>query len=341
MKRFLVVLALLIGLAPPPQAAADRASGKPRETYTIVLVLWRGETRVEAGLRKYISDRRLPFKLVVRDIDRDMSKLPDVRREIKRMKPDLVYSWGTPITLGLVGAFNSADPETHITQIPVVFVMVSYPVGSRIVPAFESSRRNVTGSTSTVPLESQIKAMRAYRPVHRLAIIYNALESNAVVNVQHFKELSVRLNFELLDRRVPLDGQGRPDASAIPRLISELAVREPQFLYLGQDNFVSQHIDKITEEAMRYGVPTFTSDEYEMSKGGALIGLFARYRGLGHLAGFMIERILIRDVRPRDIPIQRLSRFTYGVRMSLARKLGIYPPMNVLDYAYIIDEPGK
>lgn len=344
MRRLLVILALFAAFAAPPalaQSAKERPTGAPKKVYTIFMVLWRGETRVEEGLRKHIKEHRLPFRLVARNIDRDAAKLPEIRREIIRTKPDLVYSWGTTITQGLVGEYDNKEPAKYITKIPVVFVMVTYPTGSRIVASFETPRSNVTGVMPSVPLESQIKAMQAYRPVRRLAVIYNALESNSIINIQELKKLTTRMDFELIERRVPLDKDGRPDASAIPRLVSELAIREPQFLYLGPDNFVGQHRDLIAEEAMRYGLPAFTATELELFNGKALLGLVARYKSLGQLAGYLIERILIQKVVPGDIPIQRLTRFTYGVRMSIARKVGIYPPISVLDYAEIIDERRK
>lgn len=348
MKRILAILTLVAAVAAfavPPSALAQSAKEAPatgpKKVYTIFMVLWRGETRVEEGLRKHIKDHHLPFRLIVRNIDRDAAKLPEIRREIARTKPDLVYSWGTTITLALVGEYDNTEPSKYITKIPVVFVMVTYPTGSRIVASLELPRKNVTGVVPSVPLESQIKAMQAYRPVRRLAVIYNALESNSVINIQQLKKLSTRMDFELLERRVPLDKEGRPDASAIPRLVAELAIREPQFLYIGPDNFVGEHRDLIADEAMRYGLPAFTATELELFNGKALLGLVARYKSLGQLAGYMIERILIQNVAPAALPIQRLTRFTYGVRMSIARKVGIYPPMSVLDYAEIIDERRK
>ncbi len=345
MRRILAIIALIVAVAAPlpaqSQSAKDSPATGPKKVYTVFMVLWRGETQVEEGFRKHIKDHHLPFKLIVRNIDRDPAKLPEIRAEIVRTKPDLVYSWGTTITLALVGEYDNTQGVQYITKIPVVFVMVTYPTGSRIVASYEKPRPNVTGVMPSVPLESQIKAMQAYRPVRRLAVIYNALESNSVINIQELKKLSTRLDFELIERRVPLDKDGRPDASTIPRLVAELAIREPQFLYIGPDNFVGEHRDRIAEEAMRYGLPAFTATELELFNGKALLGLVARYKSLGQLAGYMIERILIQKVSPADIPIQRLTRFTYGVRMSIARKVGIFPPMNVLDYAEIIDERRK
>lgn len=339
-RLLLVALTLTVcTVIPVRQAAADEAA--PKNTYTIYLVLWRGETRVEAGLRDYIRTRKLPFKLVVRSIDRDTSKLPAIREEIVEKKPDIVYTWGTAITLKLAGEFDRVNPETNIVGIPIVFVMVSYPVASRLVAAFDATRPNFTGVTPTVPLESQIKAMRSYRPLRRLAVVYNARDLASIINVRELKRLSTEYNFELVARRIPTDEKGNPKISAIPQILQEVAVREPQFLYLGPDSFIAKERDKITNGAIQLGVPAFTATELEILQGNALLGLYARYRSMGELAGYIMERILIHKTRTSDIPIQRLSRFTYAVRMSVARKLGIYPPMSVLDYAVMLPERKK
>ncbi|HEV2611186.1 MAG TPA: twin-arginine translocation signal domain-containing protein, partial [Noviherbaspirillum sp.] len=42
--------------------------------YKIYMILYRGETEVEKGFREYLSSRRLPVELIIRDVDRDIRK---------------------------------------------------------------------------------------------------------------------------------------------------------------------------------------------------------------------------------------------------------------------------
>ncbi len=336
-RALLALFASVACAIPAPPAPAAEPGDDKKKVYRVYLVLWNGETDVEKGLRNYAAKRRLPFRFIVKDLARDSSKLGGLVAEIRQVKPDLVYTWGTQITLAVVGENSTVGTDLYVSKTPVVFSMVAFPTGSQIVPNLESSLRNVTGVMSSVPLESQIKAMRAYRPMRRLGVIYNGLESNAVFNIRELKKLSTEMNFEVIDRRIPLNDQGHPDETAIPKVISEIAAAEPQFLYLGQDNFVTQHRKTIVREGLRYGMPSFGNGEVQARDSDTLVSLYADHAGIGQLVGYMMEHILVHGVRPQDVPIQRLGRYTYTVRLSIARRLKLFPPISVLDYAEIID----
>jgi putative ABC transport system substrate-binding protein len=219
--------------------------------------------------------------------------------------------------------------------------MVSYPVGSRIVPDFGSSGRNATGATHTVPLPAQISAMQAYRPIQRLGVLYNPLESNSLVNVRQLKELARQSDFEVIDIAVPLGADGQPMPETLPDLIADLAAREPQFLYIGPDTFIGEHRDTVIGEALKHGLPAFTSTELEILRGRAMIGLVTRYYALGRYMGFLLDQVLFAGTRPVDIPIRPLSRFTYALRLSVASELGLYPPLDVLNYAHVLDRAAE
>jgi putative ABC transport system substrate-binding protein len=338
-----LIIALLLGLcialgAPAALSAQQDDQAAPSvKPFRIYMILWRGETRVERGFRDYLRDRNLPVEIIVRSVERDRKKLPGFVAEAKRLQPDLVYTWGTSVTRGVVGEYDKVDPEQHVTELPVVFTMVSSPDGARIVPTRASSGRNITGATHIVPIAIQLKAIQAYRPLTRLAIIYNPNELNSVLNVRELRDLSGAMGFELLDKPVPLDAEGEPDPSTLPDLISELAAREPQFLYLGPDSFVGIHRETITGEAIKHRLPTFTATELEIRHGNAMIGLITRYYNLGRFTGYKVEQILVEGRTPKDIPVETLARFTYAVKMEVARKLELYPPMELLNYAEVIE----
>ena len=65
--------------------------------------LWRGETKVEEGFRAHFAEAGVPLDITVRSLGRDVSRLPSVIEEIRRVEPDLVYTWGTSVTLGIAG----------------------------------------------------------------------------------------------------------------------------------------------------------------------------------------------------------------------------------------------
>ncbi len=303
----------------------------------IFMILWRGETNVEVGLRDYFHSRGIKTDLIVRSAERDKNKIPEFIQEAKKTKPDLIYTWGTPVTLGVVGQFDAIDPQQHITSIPVVFAMVTSPGGSRIVESLASSGRNITGVSHVVPVETQVKAMLAYRKAKRIAVIYNPLENNSVLSVRALRRSAKVHGFEVIEQPAEPDESGRPSAEDIPDLVAKVAAREPQFLYLGPDSFIGANRKIFTHEAKVHRIPTFTATEVQIRDAEALFGLVSRYDSVGRLAAHKIKQILIDKILPRDVPIETLHRFSYIVKMSVAKELGFYPPMTVLKYAEIVE----
>lgn len=332
-----IVIPLSLALALLGSNPAWGGSGTAEDPFKIFMILYRGETEVEEGFKAYLDDRGIRADLIVRSVDGKSELLPEFIAEAKDLQPDLVYTWGTTVTLAAVGEFDDADPERQITAIPVVFTMVSSPDGARLVPSRDSSGRNVTGVSHIVPLETQIRAMRAYRPMSRLAVLYNPKEENSVVNVRQLKDLGQQMGFTLVDQPVPLDAAGQPDPSTLPGLLADAAAREPQFLYIGPDTFIGVYRDLITAEAIKLKLPTFTATELEIRHSSAMIGLVSSYLNVGRFTAFKAEQILVEGKAPADIPIETLSRFSYLVKMPVARQVGLYPPMTVLDYAEVIE----
>jgi putative tryptophan/tyrosine transport system substrate-binding protein len=333
-RRFLAAGSSALTLA-AAGARAEIGRGLERP-FRIYMILHRGETEVEDGFMTYFRDRGIPAEYLIRSIERDRDKVAGFVAEAKELRPDLVYLWGTPVTVGAVGEHDQVDPVQHITDLPVVFTMVSSPDGSRVVESLASSERNLTGVTHNVPLDAQIRAMRAYRPLRRLAVIYTTDESNSVVNVNQLRRLSREMDFELIDQPVPMDSGGRPDPATLPELIAAVASREPQFLYIGPDNFVGVHRDLITQEGIQHGLPAFTATELEIRHSYAMIGLIASYFNVGRFTAYKAEQILVGRQDPRHIPIETLARFTYLIKMSVVHQLKMYPPMSVLNYAEVI-----
>ena len=91
----------------------------------------------------------------------------------------------------------------------------------------------MTGVSHIVPVETQVKAMMAYMPVDRIAVIYTPTEPNSVLAVEQLDDLGQRMGIRVDAYPVPLDSEGNPDREALPTLVDQAADGGPQFLYLG------------------------------------------------------------------------------------------------------------
>lgn len=314
-----------------------------QDVKSVFMVLWRGETNVEEGFRAYVEEKALPLDITVRSLDRDIGNVPAILDEIGEAQPDLIYTWGTSTTLNIAGRDPAlADgPEDHpprFDDIPIVFTMVSQPVRSRIVPEMGPSGRNVTGVSHVVPLDTQLQAMEAYMPVDRLAIIYATTEPNSVLFVEGLTALGERKGITIDALPVPLDDEGMPDPDTIEDLVAEAAAKGPQFLYLGADSFIGQYAQRFTDAANALGLATFASAERMLASSDALYGLVAPYREVGRLTAQKVEAVLFEGADPATVPVETLPQFSYKFRIDVARELGVFPSLSLMDYVEIIGE---
>ena len=307
------------------------------EPYTIYMAVWRGCEEACEGFQDYIREEKIDVNIVVRDAERDKSRLPGFVREAKQLDADLVVTWGTSVTVGMVGTINDHDPERHITDTPVVFMIVADPVGAGIIKSYSSSGRpNITGTRNRVPEEVQINPIRSYRYFKRLGILYNSNELNSVLNLQNIRNLAKKMRFDLFERAVDLDENGKPILASVPIKISELRNREVEFIYVGSSSFLMQNSDYVTQSALDQGVPIVSAYEAMAKTSNALLAVASRYYSVGKLAGYQAKLILIDKSKPIDLPVLSLSRYSYLINMDTARKLKLYPPIDLLRYAEIV-----
>ncbi len=323
-------IALGAGLLAAPYV--NRAYGQTR--YRIAQILYRGPTAVESGFSDYLAQREVPVELIEFNANLDPTRVPGIVKEVKALKPDLVYSWGTPNTIATFGRYDEVDPDVNITELPGVFTMVSAPVSSGLVPSRESSGRNITGTSHVVPAEPQLRAMQTYKPFERLGILYTPNEPNSLAIVGNVKDLGAEMGFRVLERTFPLGEDGKPDGSAAARLVEELAEEGADWLYYLPDTFLSRQMQAVTPTATALGVPGFSA--VEAMQGDALISLISRYYSVGQLTGHKAEQILVDGVAPADIPIETLKRFALIINMKMAREMELYPPLAMLNYANIL-----
>lgn len=327
------VLACLLLLAFGMVAERDAGAQRP---YRIYAITFRGMTDVERGFQEYFAARRIPVQITFRDLNRDPTRMQGFLDEIRAMRPDLVYTWGTSVTLGVAGPFDAPDPSRYITDIPVVFTLVAAPVLAKIVPDLKSSKRNVTGVFHVAPTEAQIRAITSYRPIRNLGVIYTPTEQNSVVVLEEVREIARKQGFGVLAKPFKLDANKKVTAEGAADMVRELKEQRADWLYLPPDSYLNTVTKGIViPAAMQNNLPTFASTEGLMETG-ALMGLVARYYSIGQFTAYKAEQVLVQKIPPSRIPIETLTRFSLQVRMEAAEALKLPPPLPMFNYAELI-----
>lgn len=327
-----------IASAAVPAAAAAKAAGRPFRIYAIT---FRGMTDVEKGFEEYFRSRKIPVQIVYRDLNRDPNRMPGFIEEIRATRPDLIYTWGTSVTLGVIGPHDAPDRSKYVNDIPVVFTLVASPVLAKILPEGTALRPNVTGVTHVAPTSAQIQAMAAYRPFKTLGVLYTPTEKNSVVVIEQIRKLGRERNFDTVERMFRLDANRQPTAEGAADIVRELKDAGAQWLYLPPDSYLGTLAQELViPAAMQVGLPTFASTE-QLMQAGALSGLVCRYFSIGQYTAHKVEQVLVEKLVPASVPVDTLKRFSYQVRMGAAERLKLPPPLSMLSYAELIrDTPS-
>lgn len=335
-RRALSIMLLALLTLSFPAMAADEAQPRP---YRVYMALFRGWDETAQGFKDYFANHNIPVELIVRDAAQDKSKLPEFAAEAKRMGVDLVFTWGSTVTLEMLGAYDNVDPARHITDIPAVFAMVSQPVGAKVVPDLTSSRRNITGASHLVPMETQVNLLFSYLPARVLGIVYNPLDSNSAAAVDELKVLGKQMNFTLV--AAPLDTEGgKPEAAGIAAKVAEVKQGGAEFLYIPPDSFLNLNRDALTGAALEQKLPSFAAAENPVVASKAMMGGVHRHYTIGQFAAYKAEQILVRKTAPADIPMDAPKHLSVLLNMPVVRQLGVYPSMKLLGLAEIIDTPS-
>lgn len=326
----------LAGAAALATVGSVASLAQPAGARRIYGVTWRGRTQVEQGLTDYLGNSGLPLDFTWRDAAQDTARLAEFAREIRETKPDLVYTWGTPPTLGLAGPHDKVDPAKHVTQIPILFALVASPVGAKLVPALKDQGRDVTGVYHVAAIASQLEAMRAYRKFSKVGLLYNAAELNSVATASAIRDLAKARGFEVIEQAFARSADGKPQPTGIEDKVAALKRAGAEWLYLGPDTYLFSQVDRIAAAAMEAKLPTFSATEAVLNaRAPILTGLVSSYYTIGQFAGFKARQILAQGVRARDIPIETLTRYSFIVRMEVAKALGVLPPVSLFNHAVI------
>ncbi|WP_454917814.1 ABC transporter substrate-binding protein [Xanthobacter sediminis] len=333
-RRTLLSLGLGAGAAGLLGRAA-RAQGEARP-YRILMLTFRGETDVERGFRDYFAANEIPVEFLTRDVERDAGRVrPILQETLPTFKPDLIYTYGTPNTLAVVGPYDAPPDAPFVRDIPVVFALVAAPVQVKIAPSLASSGRNVTGAVHVVPTDVQMRAMQSYRPFQKVGVIYSPNENNSLAIIEEMRAFCSGIGVEVLAQ--PLTVQGtRAVADGAEDFVRQLKDKGADWLYLPADTFLASIFNRVGPAALKAKLPTFGATEFFLREGQGLVGLVSRYYSVGQLAASKATQILVEHVPAKNIPIETLKRFALIINMSVAKQLGVYPPIAMLNYAEVI-----
>jgi putative ABC transport system substrate-binding protein len=266
----------------------------------------------------WAEDRNL--KIDYRWSNGDIEKMQAYAKELVGLQPDVIFCRSTPVTAALVKSTRS---------IPIVFAVVSDPVGDGFVASVSRPGGNVTGFTNAeASLTGKwLGLLKDTAPsIKRVGFLFDPkLAPGGGAYYTGLVETAATAS-AVAPTAMPIH-----DADDIKRAIDDFAPTPNSGLLVLPDGTTNFHRTLIIMLADRYRLPAiyafrnFADEGGLMSYGVDVVELFRR-------AAYYVDRVL-KGAKPAELPVQLPEKFQFVLNLKTARALGIAVPPGVMAIA--------
>ena len=289
-KTIAMVLAALAAMASLTacsggQTASSGTDGGEDGTYTIGVVQYATHPSLDncyEGFLKGLADEGFVegenLTIDFQNAQGDTANCDLMAKTMVTSRVDLLAGIATPAVMSEYSAAKSSD-------IPIVFTAVSDPVSAGLVQSIEQPGSNCTGTSDVLPLEKQVKMIRAFLPdATKIGVIYTTSEPNSVSHLEKLQGIAADNGFEVI-------AVGVTNSSEVASAAASVVAQGADCINNFTDNNVVDNLSAVIKAANDGGIPVFGS-EIEQVKNGCLASESIDYVALGEQTGRMAARIL-------------------------------------------------
>ena len=222
-------------------------------------------------------------------------------------KMDMVVGIATPMAQA---CYNAAGG-----RIPTIFTAVTDPVAAGFAAADGRATGDVTGTSDALPIEAQLKTIRAMMPeATKIGILYTTSEVNSVSAIAQYKALAPQYGFEIVE-------SGVTAIADLPLALDALLGKVDCLTNL-TDNTVVSALALVLDKANAAGKPVFGS-EIEQVKLGCVAAEGLDYVALGRQTGLMAARVLKGEAKAGEIPYEIITEPGLYINSAALARFGI------------------
>jgi putative ABC transport system substrate-binding protein len=246
----------------------------------------------------------------------DVNRATAFAKELLTLQPEVILSNTTPVTVAL---------HRETKSVPLVFVIVSDPIGSGFVESLPRPGGNVTGfiNLEASLVEKWLELLKEVAPqVTRVAVMFNPQTAPyAEYYLQPLEAAAPKFGVK------PFKAAVRNDAD-IEAVVAGLG-REPNGgLIAMTDSFLLVHRKLVIDLTTRHKVPSMYFLSEVPAEGGLIsYGVDAADQFLR--AASYVDRIL-RGAKPADLPVQVPTKYELDINLKAAKALGLTIPQSIL-----------
>jgi putative ABC transport system substrate-binding protein len=237
-------------------------------------------------------------------------------KELVGLNPDVLVSITTPATAAL---------QSETKTVPIVFAVVSDPIGSGFVASFARPEGNITGFINIEASLSGkwLELLRQIAPsVSRVGLLFNPQTAPyARYYLDTFRSAAATLKVEPIDAPVH-------SVAEVEAVITKLGRESDAGMIVMPDTFTVVNRDTICSLAERYRLPAIYPFRVFAAAGGLLsygIDMPDLLRG----AATYVDRIL-RGAKPEELPVQLPTKFELVINLKTAKAIGLTMPQSLV-----------
>ena len=245
----------------------------------------------------------------------DQDTVNKFAKELVDLRPDAILSVTQAVTSALAR-------ETR--TIPIVFAVVSDPIGGGLAASLAHPGGNITGFTYVDPAVGGkwVELLKEVEPrTARVALLFNPATA---VPLQFFMPSiqSAASSFAVQATAAPVHGKDE-----IEGVIAAQARDQGGGLIALPDPFIAINREHLTSLAARYRVPAMYYRR-EFAEAGGLISYANDFAEQFPQAAAYVDRIL-KGAKPQDLPVQAPTKFDLIINLKTAKSLGLEVPFNM------------
>lgn len=307
-RRCLALLGMLAALPAPALAQQPNATRRLGVLSVTAADDAIGQTRSMALVEALAGQgwkERDNLKIDWRNGGGERARIAQLADELIALKPDILLAVGTP---------SVEELRRRTTTIPIVFAVVTDPVGQGFVENLAHPGGNLTGFTDyDGPLAGKwLEMLTQVTPkVSRAAVVFNPATAP-------FAPLMLRA-IEDAARTLRLTVEPAPVHDAVS--IGALASRQDGAILVLPDFFTMANRAQLLSAIAQARVPAVFWSRTFVDEGGLMSYSTDSVEQLRRAADY-IDRIL-KGARPADLPVQNPTKFELVINLKAARALGV------------------
>jgi putative ABC transport system substrate-binding protein len=254
------------------------------------------------------------FVLERRTAEGHFERLLPLAKELADLKVDIIVAPTTPSALAAQRATKS---------IPIVFTIVSDPVGSGLVSSFSHPGGNITGITD-VDIDLAQKRLDLLKQVlpslKRVGALGDPSDHNWQPEWKQARAAAEKLHVEIV-----------PVLVTTPHDLEKVFLglnKRVQALLVAPQAFFSVHVRSIVKLEHRAKLPAIHETRM-FPDSGALMSYGPSPPALAFKAASYVDKIL-KGTRPADLPVEQPTEYELVINLKTAKELGVTFPESII-----------